>query len=171
VNYANFHPLQPRKNEPKTNPILPVVLPTDCCWGLQFCRVCNLFAHAESYSGQDLPSSWFPATTAYLYPTANKKMRNEPNFKNTEINLNPVKTKNYENKRLVGQRKNEPNTNPILSTGPSIDQFEQNMQNEPNLKNTKKTVTNVPGKDYMKNDAFEPPKNEPNRTQFHTFLL
>ena len=113
VNYGNFHPLEHRKNEPNTNPILPVVRPTDCCWGLQFCRVCNLFAHAESYSGQALPSSWFPATTAYLYPTANKKMRNEPN-----------------------------------------------------LKNAKKTVTNVPGKDYMKNDAFELPKNEPNFKRF-----
>jgi len=29
--------------------------------------------------------------------------------------------------------KNEPNTNPNLSTGMSVDQFEQKMSNEPNL--------------------------------------
>ena len=42
-----------------------------------------------------------------------KKMQNEPNLLKTQMNLNPVKTKNYENKRLSRPRKNEPNTKPI----------------------------------------------------------
>ncbi len=44
-----------------------------------------------------------------------KNMQNEPNFLETQINVSPVKTKNYENKRPSGRRKNEPNTNPIQS--------------------------------------------------------
>jgi len=40
-------------------------------------------------------------------------MRNEPNLKNTQINLNPVKTKNYGNFRPFDRPKNEPNSNPI----------------------------------------------------------
>ena len=44
----------------------------------------------------------------------NKKMQNEPNFKNPQINLSPYKTKNYENKRTCEHRQNEPNTNPIV---------------------------------------------------------
>ncbi len=36
------------------------------------------------------------------------------------------------------------------------------MRNEPNLKNTKINITAVLTKDYMKNDAFSPRKNEPN---------
>ena len=40
------------------------------------------------------------------------------------------------------------------------------MQNEPNFKNAQINVTIALTKDYMKNDAFAPPKNEPNQTQF-----
>ena len=115
VNYANLHPLEHRKNEPNTNPILPVVLPTDCCWGLQFCRVCNLFAHAESYSSQDLLSSRPPAKTAYPFPPANKKMQNEPNLKKTHINVNSLSKINYANFHPLEHQKNEPNPNPATS--------------------------------------------------------
>jgi len=41
-------------------------------------------------------------------------MQNEPNLKNTKINLTPFKTGNYEKNRPFTHRKNEPNTNPIL---------------------------------------------------------
>ena len=115
VNYANLHPLEHRKNEPNTNPILPVVLPTDCCWGLQFCRVCNLFAHAESYSSQDLLSSRPPAKTAYPFPPANKKMQNEPNLKKPHINVNSLSKINYANFHPLEHQKNEPNPNPATS--------------------------------------------------------
>jgi len=42
------------------------------------------------------------------------------------------------------------------------DQQMKKMQNEPNLKNTKINLNPVKTKNYMKNDAFSPPKNEPN---------
>jgi len=45
-----------------------------------------------------------------------KNMQNEPNFKNTQINISDVKRKDYVNKWPRGHRKNEPNlckTNPI----------------------------------------------------------
>ena len=38
----------------------------------------------------------------------------------------------------------------------------QNMQNKPNLPNAQMNISSVPRKAYMKNDAFAPPKNEPN---------
>jgi len=42
-----------------------------------------------------------------------KKMQNEPNLKNTKMNLNLFKTTNYSIFRLLQRRKNEPNSNPI----------------------------------------------------------
>jgi len=62
-----------------------------------------------------------------------KNMQNEPNFKNNQINVTFFTAMNYGNLQHLDRRKNEPNTNPILSKGLSIDHFEQNMQNEPNL--------------------------------------
>ena len=57
---------------------------------------------------------------------------------------------------------NEPNTNPILSTGLSIDQFEQKMQNEPNFKNPQINVISFKKKSYSHFNRFQPQKNEPN---------
>jgi len=48
-----------------------------------------------------------------------KKMQNEPNLKNTQMNLNLFKTTNYIIFRPLQRRKNEPNlwkTNPIQTT-------------------------------------------------------
>ena len=75
-------------------------------------------------------------------------MSNEPNLdktKNEQIThlINEQRTTNYE------QLSNEPNLQKTIN---------EQFTNEPNLKNTKKTVTNVPGKDYMKNDTFAPRK-------------
>jgi len=42
-----------------------------------------------------------------------KNMRNEPNFKNTKINLNPVKRMNYEKNQPFTHSQNEPNLRPI----------------------------------------------------------
>jgi len=65
---------------------------------------------------------------------SDKKMLNEPNLKNTKINVKSFMEGSYANFNRFQQQKNEPKTNPILSTGLSIDQFEQKMQNEPNFK-------------------------------------
>ena len=66
----------------------------------------------------------------------NELFSNEPNLQTPQINLNFVKTKDYMKNYAFALPKNEPNlrkTNPILSKGLSIVRFEQNMQNEPNL--------------------------------------
>jgi len=49
------------------------------------------------------------AKTAYRLQAANKKMQNEPNLKNTKMNLNPFKTKKYEKNQAFARRQNEPN--------------------------------------------------------------
>jgi len=82
----------------------------------------------STYSGLSLPmgcltvlrntvcaSFRLPAKTAYILPTANKKMRNEPNLKNTKINLKPFMAEACRNYRCFAPRKNEPNTNPIYA--------------------------------------------------------
>ena len=58
-----------------------------------------------------------PAKTAKLFQDTShaQKMRNEPNLKNTKMNLNLFKTTNYGNFRPFGHRKNEPKTNPIYA--------------------------------------------------------
>jgi len=104
-----------------------------------------------------------------------KKMQNEPNFKNTQINLTSVTAGDYTNFHPLERRKNEPNfirhsfseggPNPIFSKGLSSDQIEQKMQNEPNLQNAQINLTTVQRKDYMKNHAFAQSKNEPNFLQ------
>jgi len=53
------------------------------------------------------------AKTAYIYQATNKKMQNEPNLQNAQMNLSYVKRKDYKNNWPSGSRKNEPNTNPI----------------------------------------------------------
>ncbi len=52
-------------------------------------------------------------------------MQNKPNFRKTEMNVNKVLAKDYENKRLCGRR-----------------------QNKPNLLNAKMNVSSVLTKDY-----------------------
>jgi len=74
----------------------------------------------STYSGQALrkkccassslrPILGVPRTTAYRLQATNKKMRNEPNLKNTKININPVKIKSYIKNGVFAPRKNEPN--------------------------------------------------------------
>jgi len=102
-----------RQNEPNTNPIQNQFTASMLFW--------PAVRMLSTYSGQALrntagSSFRLPAKTAYLYRVTNKKMQNEPNFKNTQMNLSPVKTKNYENIWHCRHRKNEPNlwkTNPI----------------------------------------------------------
>ena len=40
-------------------------------------------------------------------------MQNEPNFQKAKMNIRPFATKTYANIRLLGRRKNKPNSNPI----------------------------------------------------------
>jgi len=63
--------------------------------------------------------------TSHESRAANKKMQNEPNFKNTQINLRPVKTRNYGNFHPHGRPKNEPNSNPIYGKLPQFAVFKQ----------------------------------------------
>jgi len=73
-------------------------------------------------------------------------MQNEPNFQKSQMNVNKVLTKDYENKwqRTLGE--NEPNTNPI----------------KPNLRKAKMNVNSLITKDYRKKDDFAVRKNKPN---------
>jgi len=52
-------------------------------------------------------------------------MQNEPNLKNTKMNLNLFKTTNYSIFRPLQRRKNEPNSNPIYGKRPQFTLFEQ----------------------------------------------
>ena len=112
--YENKHPCRPRQNEPKTNPIYAQVAVDMLSW--------PAVRNFPAYSGQGLrntvgPSSRLPAKTAYLYPAApalsevegNKKMQNEPNLQNDQINVSAVKKKVKENKLTFARRQNEPN--------------------------------------------------------------
>ncbi len=46
-------------------------------------------------------------------------MQNKPNLLNTQMNVNKVLTKDYENVRLHRRGKNKPNSNPIKPNSPS----------------------------------------------------
>ena len=49
----------------------------------------------------------------YCQPIITLIMQNEPNFRKSQMNVNKVLTKDYENKTLSEHGKNEPKTNPI----------------------------------------------------------
>jgi len=99
----------------------------------------------------------------------NKNMQNEPNLKNTKINLSSLSKMVCVNFRPLDRPKNEPNTNPIYTqfavdmlSWPAVQPLyyllrltfashesratrnELNMQNEPNLKNSKERQKNEP---------------------------
>jgi hypothetical protein len=74
-------------------------------------------------------------------------MQNEPNFRNSQMNVNKVLTKDYEKKTLGEHGKNEPKTNP----------------NEPNFKKAKMNVTTYITKAYENKPHIKAPKK---RTQF-----
>jgi len=89
-------------------------------------------------------------------------MQNEPNLKNTKINITAVPTKAYMKNDVFTPTQNEPKTNPISNFPLRFNQFMKNMQNEPNLLNTQMNLKPVKIKDYMKNGASAHRKNEPN---------
>jgi len=91
-------------------------------------------------------------------------MQNEPNLLDTQMNLTPVKTKNYENNQPPTPRKNEPNlrkTNPIYAKTNLLQQIMKNMQNEPNLLGTKINVSSFITKYYENKCPSGRWQNEP----------
>ena len=107
-------------------------------------------------------------------------MQNEPNLKNTKINLTSFTEMNYVIFHPLQRQKNEPNTNPIvpailsiyaiacalggkyLSVLCALGGFEQKMQNEPNLKNAQINVRPVVTEHYENNRPSSRRQNEPN---------
>ena len=71
------------------------------------------------------------------------------------MSINPVKTKHYGNFRLLGRRKNKPNSNPI----------------KPNLRKAKMNASSVKKREYVNKPPHRPqPKQtqfKANQTQFH----
>jgi hypothetical protein len=96
--YENKYPCGRRKNEPNTNPI---------------CTETSFTLHA---SRNTIKLTKFEKIGQF----EQQNMQNEPNFKKAKIDVNFANKKNYENKRLAGQPKNEPNRTqfrPFLSQG------------------------------------------------------
>jgi len=121
------------KNEPNSNPI-----PTNRLLSWPAVRFLS------TYSGQTLrkkccaSSSLRPKQQNFSGPRATlKKMRNEPNFKNTKMNITPVKTKNYEKNRAFARRQNEPKTNPISNFPLGFNQFIKKCKTNPIFKTLK----------------------------------
>ena len=70
-------------------------------------------------------------------------MQNKPNFRKSQMNVNPYNTTDYENKWQWRVRKNKPNSNPISEKPKmSANAFSQ--------------------KDYENETTFRPRKNKPN---------
>jgi len=73
-------------------------------------------------------------------------MQNKPNFKDAQMNVSCLYTKEYQNFIPLAGQKNKPNSNPI----------------KPNLLKAKMNVNLTLTKDYRKKDAFLVRKNKPN---------
>jgi len=73
-------------------------------------------------------------------------MQNKPNFKDTQMNVNPYNTRGYNNETAFRRGKNKPNSNPIKA----------------NFRKAKMNVNLTLTKDYRKNDAFLVRINKPN---------
>jgi len=98
-------------------------------------------------------------------------MRNEPNLKNTQINITAVPTKAYMKNDVFAPTQNEPKTNPISNFPLRFNQFMKNMQNEPNFKNTQINLSSFITKYYEDKCLSERRKNEPNLKPFCVFVL
>ncbi len=79
-------------------------------------------------------------------------MQNKPNFRKSQMNVNPYNAREYENKfnRTLGQ--NKPNSNPI----------------KPNFQKVKMNVNLYVIEDYRKTDDFAVRKNKPNSKPIQT---
>jgi len=73
-------------------------------------------------------------------------MQNKPNFQDTQMNVKPYNTMDYENISNWTLGQNKPNTNPI----------------KPNLRKAKMNINLYVIEDYRKKDDFTVRKNKPN---------
>jgi len=141
---------QSRKNEPKTNPIYADSNP-----------ICE--KNTKIYAISNYNFSDFLTKRKLLFTTFRpKNMQNEPNLKNTKINITAVPTKAYMKNDAFSPPKNEPKTNPISNFPLGFNQFMKNMRNEPNFKNAKINVTSFLKMDYGNFRRLQRRKNEPN---------
>ncbi len=70
-------------------------------------------------------------------------MQNKPNFRKSQMNVNKVLTKNYENKTLSERRKNKAKTNPIQTqSNPKQSQNKPNQTQFPKSQNEIKLLFN-----------------------------
>ena len=80
-------------------------------------------------------------------------MQNEPNFRKSQMNVNPYNTTAYENKSNWTLGENEPNTNPIRTqTNPILSA----------VGGFQMSVNSILTKDYERNDIFAVPENKAN---------
>ncbi len=73
-------------------------------------------------------------------------MQNKANLPETQMNVSPVNTREYENKSNWTLGENKPNSNPI----------------KPNFRKAQMNVNSLITKDYRKKDDFAVQKNKPN---------
>ncbi len=73
-------------------------------------------------------------------------MQNKPNFRKSQMNVNPYNTTDYENIANWTLGQNKPKTNPIKA----------------NFRKAQMNVNSLITKDYRKNDTFAVQKNKPN---------
>jgi hypothetical protein len=73
-------------------------------------------------------------------------MQNKPNFRKSQMSVNPYNTTAYENIANWTLGESKPNSNPI----------------KPNLRKAKMNVNSLITKDYRKKDDFAVRKNKPN---------
>jgi len=155
---------QSRKNEPKTNPIYPDSNPicekNTKIYALSKYNFLQLFTTAL----RRFMRRWdFSTKRILLFTTFQpKNMPNEPNLKNTKINITAVPTKAYMKNGVFTPTQNEPKTNPISNFPLRFNQFMKNMRNEPNLQNPQINVTLFITKHYENKCPFGHRKNEPN---------
>ena len=120
-NYKNFIPLAGYKNKPNSNPIKP-----NCQKG----KIDAKYVFTKDYRKKD----------DFLVRI------NKPNFQKSQMNLNILSKRAYENFIPLAGQKNKPNSNPI----------------KPNCRKAKMVVNLYFTKDYRKKDDFSVRINKPN---------
>jgi len=168
--YRNFRCFQRQKNEPKTNPIYADSNPI--CGKNTKIYALSKYNFLQLFTQKIRKSTCTEPVEVQLFTTFRpKNMQNEPNLKNTKINLSPVLTKAYMKNGVFTPSKNEPKTNPISNFPLRFNQFMKNMQNEPNFQNPRINVTPFEAKHYENNQPFTRRQNEPNLWKTNPILV
>ena len=95
-------------------------------------------------------------------------MQNEPNFKNTKMNINCYKKSVYKDIHCEGSVKNEPKRTQFRSHSATIHLF---MQNKPNLQGGRMNINSYKTSNYEEKHLAGNSKNKPKQTQFFQKLL